>query len=165
MGRVGEEFVSVLQYHLVNVMTTRQPKKRSSKGLFNYGARSTSHATVGRSRIKGESNDPVSNLIRFQQAKDSSCYLSPGPINGDRYSKKLLEVGPSKQNSALNQFAIPVENKGRRITGCFFFNALSFSFSVLSPPMMHRGGRGGYLRDKMPQALGCSNKRRSSLTT
>src|SRR6218665_1052140 len=71
----------------------------SSKGLLNYDACTSNHATVGRSHIKGESDDLVSNLIRFQQAKDSSCYSSPSPINGDRYSKKLLEVGPSKHNS------------------------------------------------------------------
>src|SRR6218665_4053843 len=33
-----EKFVSVLQYHLVNVMPACQPKKRSSKGLLNYDA-------------------------------------------------------------------------------------------------------------------------------
>src|SRR6218665_2557814 len=144
-GRAEEEFVSVLQYHLVNVMPASQPKKRSSKRLFNYGARSTNHATVGLGRIKGDSEDLVSNLIRFQQAKDSSCYFSPGPINGNRYSKKLFEVGPSKHKSdpllrdprcgsILNPFVILVENKGRRITEGFFFNALCFSFSGLSPP-------------------------------
>src|SRR6218665_3412976 len=103
--------------------------------------------------VSKESDDPVSNLIHFQGAKDRrSCYFSPGPINGDRSSKKLLEVGPNKHNSdtllrdprcdsTLNQFANPVENKGRQIMGGFFFYALCFSFLDLSPPTMHRGGR------------------------
>jgi len=151
----------VRKCHLVNVKPANQPKDRSSKGLFNNGACSTNHVIVGRSRITAESDDLVSKLIRFQQAKDISCYFSPAPINGDRYSKKLLQVGPSKHHSdpllwdprygsTCNGFAILVENKGRGISKGFFFNAPCFSFSVLSHARMHRAYRAGDLRDIMP---------------
>jgi len=58
----------------------------------------------------------------------------------------------------FESICLPVENKRKKIIGGFFFNALCFSLSVLSPPTTHRGDRGGYLRDKMPQASGCSNE-------
>ena len=63
-GRAEEEFVGGLQYNLVNVMPACQPKKRSSKGLFNYCAGSINHTTVGAIHSKDESVRPV-NMVQF----------------------------------------------------------------------------------------------------
>jgi len=167
-GDLGEGRKGV-QYNLMNVMPACQPKKRSSKGLFNYGARSTNHATVGCSRTKERAM--ILSAIWYVSSRQGTAAAISLPVLSmaiDR-TKKLLEVGPSKHNSdpllwdprcgnTLNQFAIPVENKRRWFTEGFLFNALCFSFSVLSPPTMHRGGRGRDLRDIMPKLEAAATK-------